>query len=87
MVSVCPVYSPTEEAAQPPMKPPQERKERPGAVTSRLGQAVLTRSLLCSTPGVITSEQSRAARRVGDNKVQAETTRTQPLLLLQMIHE
>ena len=61
MVSVCPVYSPTEEAAQPPMKPPQERKERPGAVTSRLGQAVLTRSLLCSTPGVITSEQSSGA--------------------------
>ena len=51
MVSVSPVYSPTEEAAQPPMKPPQERKERPGAVTSRLGQAVLTSSLLSSTPG------------------------------------
>lgn len=50
MVSVSPVYSPTEEAAQPPMKPPQERKERLGAVTSRLGQAVLTSSLLCSTP-------------------------------------
>ena len=39
MVSVCSVYSPTEEAAQPPMKPPQERKERLGAVTCRLGQA------------------------------------------------
>ena len=51
MVSVCSVYSPTEEAAQPPMKPPQERKERVGAVTSRLGQAVLTSSLLGSTPG------------------------------------
>ena len=58
MVSVSPVYSPTEEAAQPPMKPPQERKERLGAVTSRLGQAVLTSSLLCSTPGP--SHQNRA---------------------------
>ena len=51
MVVVFPVYWPTEEAAQPPMKPPYERKERSGAVTARLGQAVVTRSWLCSTPG------------------------------------